>query len=63
MTAKGLVIEPDNLLSPLVTAHCFWHPRCRYEVIDTPNAAHDAMEQHYRKLHHEDIRRIVGWCS
>ena len=37
-------IEPDHLLSPLVTAHCFWR-RCRHVVTDMPIAAHDAMER------------------
>lgn len=60
---RALTIEPDNLLSPLVTVHCFWYPRCKHVVTDTPVAAHDAMERHYRQCHQGDIRRIVGWYS
>ena len=37
----------DHLLSPLVTAHCFWWPSCKHTVTDRPQAAHDAMESHY----------------
>ena len=59
---RALTIEPDNLLSPLVTVHCFWYPRCKHVVTDTPMAAHDAMEKHYHERHQEDIRRIVGWA-
>ena len=56
-------IEPDNLLSPAVTVRCFWWPRCHHQVTDTPVAAHDAMEVHYRQRHQEDIQRIIGWAS
>lgn len=54
-------IESDHLLSPIVTVHCFWYPRCPHVEIDTPVAAHDAMETHYRHAHQHDIRKIVGW--
>ena len=55
------IIEPDHLLSPMITARCFWWPRCRHIVADTPVAAHDAMEAHYARAHAEDVKRIVGW--
>lgn len=51
----------DHLLSPIVTAHCFWWPRCRHTVEDRPEAAHEAMEQHYAEKHRADTERIVGW--
>lgn len=63
MAARAIMIEPDNLLSPLAIVRCFWHPRCEHIVTDTPAAAHDAMEQHYQHCHQEDIRRIVGWAQ
>ena len=46
---------PDHLLSPMVTAHCFFAPRCHHRVTDRPIAAHDAMETHYATAHARDI--------
>ena len=53
-----IAIEPDHLLSPLVTAHCFWG-RCRHVVTDMPIAAHDAMERHYAEAHDRDMDRLL----
>ena len=54
-------MSADHLLSPLVTAHCFWWPRCQHTVTDRPSAAHDAMEDHYASdAHRDDLRLIVG---
>lgn len=39
---KTLTPEPDHLLSPAVTVHCFWHARCPEIVTDTPNPPHTA---------------------
>ena len=60
MTSATIAVEPDHLLSPAVTAHCFWAASCRHAVTDTPIAAHDAMERHYTQRHQDDIRKIVG---
>lgn len=53
----------DDLFSPQVTAHCFFRARCRYTVTDRPNAAHDAMEQHYASKHRDQISVLVGRAS
>ena len=63
MAARAIMIEPDNLLSPLAIVHCFWHPRCEHIVTDTPAPAHAAMGQHHQHCHQEDIRRSVGWAQ
>ncbi len=41
----------DHLLSPIITAHRFWSPRCKHTVSDRPDAAHAAMEAHYAAAH------------
>ena len=60
-------MSTDHLLSPLVTAHCFWWPRCQHTVTDRPVATHDAMEHHYAQRHSADIARIItprdGWLT
>ena len=60
-------LEADHLLSPVVTVHCFWTPRCARVITDTPIAAHDDMERHYHDDHQADIARIVaprdGWVT
>lgn len=39
-----------------VTVHCFYN--CGHVVRDaTPQAAHDAMEAHYRAGHREDVAK------
>ena len=58
MTSATIAVEPDHLLSPAVTAHCFWAASCRHAVTDTPIAAHDAMERHYTQAHDRDMRRL-----
>ena len=50
----------DHLLSPIITAHCFWSPRCKHTISDRPDAAHAAMEAHYAAAHGRDIDRILG---
>ena len=37
MTSATIAVEPDHLLSPAVTAHCFWVASCRHAVTDTPS--------------------------
>lgn len=60
--AKRIADQGDHLLSPIVTAHCFWAPRCRHTVTDRPQAAHDAMERHYREsaTHRLQLAIILG---
>ncbi len=54
-------LEPhDDLLSPIVTARCFFWGTCKHTVTDRPQAAHDAMEAHYAAAHSCDLDRIVG---
>ena len=49
----------DHLLSPIITAHCFWSPRCKQTVSDRPDAAHAAMEAHYAAAHGRDMDRVL----
>ena len=50
----------DHLLSPIITAHCFWSPRCKHTISDRPDAAHAAMEAHYAAAHGRDMDRALG---
>lgn len=49
-------MSTDHLLSPEVTAHCFFG--CGHTVTDRPDAAHDGMERHYAAQHQADIDRL-----
>lgn len=52
----------DHLLSPLITARCFWWPHCKHAVTDRPQAAHDAMERHYAETpEHQAWLRARGF--
>lgn len=52
--------QSDQLaLIETVAVHCFFG--CRHVVLgDTTEAAHDAMEAHYREKHVAQVARIVG---
>lgn len=53
--------DTAEALLPLLTAHCFWWPRCTHSVANVaPNAVHDGMERHYAEAHEDDIRQIEG---
>ena len=60
---RTITVEPDHLLSPLMTVRCFWWPRCRHSLTDHPEAAHEAMERHYDAVHGEDIGRMIGGAA
>lgn len=47
----------DNLLSPIVTSHCFFG--CGRTVTDRPDAAHDEMEGHYTTVHQRDTEALI----
>jgi len=45
-----------------VTVHCFFG--CAHTATDVdPQAAHEAMEEHYRSEHWQRIRELAGWMA
>lgn len=52
---------PHHTEPAAVAVNCFF--ACEHVTRDgDPQAAHDAMEEHYRAAHWPSIRQIVGWA-
>lgn len=48
-------------LLDLITAHCFWSPRCTFTVAGLDaDEVHARMEEHYASEHAADLDRIAG---